>query len=241
MFITNSGGTVDISGLTTLGMTAGSIEGAGTYNLGSKALTVGLNNHSTTVSGPITGANAGGSGSLIKIGTGTLTDRNEPCQNTIVDGGALTIQNGGKVSNVNGTLGAVAGTTGTISVIGPGSTWINSGGVGVGGSGTGTLNILNGGTVSDNNGTLGASPGSTGTVTVDGAGSIWANLSNLSVGSAGTGTMNITNGGLVTDAVGEPGQRARWYSNSGRRALDLTNSGVSVLAAFDSRRVEPVF
>ena len=245
MFITNSGGTVDISGLTTLGMTAGSIEGAGTYNLGSKALTVGLNNHSTTVSGPITGANAGGSGSLIKIGTGTLTlTGTSSYQNTIVDGGALTIQNGGKVSNVNGTLGAVAGTTGTISVIGPGSTWINSGGVGVGGSGTGTLNILNGGTVSDNNGTLGASPGSTGTVTVDGAGSIWANLSNLSVGSAGTGTMNITNGGLVTDAVGEIGQlkgsagtvivdgaHSTWTNSGGLRigGLRLSPGGTGLL------------
>ena len=35
------------------GMTAGSIAGAGTYNLGSKQLTVGSNNTSTTVSGTI--------------------------------------------------------------------------------------------------------------------------------------------------------------------------------------------
>ena len=40
--ITNTGGTVDISRLVSGGMTAGSIEGAGTYSLGSKELTVGL-------------------------------------------------------------------------------------------------------------------------------------------------------------------------------------------------------
>ena len=62
-FITNKGGIVDISGLGTFpdggsvaiapGMTAGSIAGDGTYFLGSKQLTVGSNNLSTTVSGII--------------------------------------------------------------------------------------------------------------------------------------------------------------------------------------------
>ena len=47
----NSGGVFDMSALTTAGMTAGSIEGAGTYNLGSKELIVGLNDLSTQVSG----------------------------------------------------------------------------------------------------------------------------------------------------------------------------------------------
>ena len=71
-FITNAGGIVDISGLGTFpdggesaratGMTAGSIAGAGTYFLGSKQLTVGSNNLSTTVSGIIEdGGSAGGS------------------------------------------------------------------------------------------------------------------------------------------------------------------------------------
>ena len=52
-FITTSGGQVDISGLTTAGMTAGSIAGAGSYFLGSKELSVGGNNLSTEVSGVI--------------------------------------------------------------------------------------------------------------------------------------------------------------------------------------------
>jgi hypothetical protein len=73
-FITNAGGIFDISGLTSGGMTAGSIEGAGTYDLGSKSLTVGGNNLSTEVSGIVAdGGNGGGTGgSLVNVGSGTL-------------------------------------------------------------------------------------------------------------------------------------------------------------------------
>jgi autotransporter-associated beta strand protein len=66
--IANAGGVVDLSGLTSAGMTAGSIEGAGTIFLGSKNLTVGGNALSTTFSGVI----SGNGGSLTKVGTGTL-------------------------------------------------------------------------------------------------------------------------------------------------------------------------
>lgn len=90
-FITNAGGTVDISALTTGGTTAGSIEGAGTYKLGKNEFTVGSNNLSTTVSGLIEdGGQAGGTGgSLVKVGTGTLTLLGD---NTF--SGGTTIQNG---------------------------------------------------------------------------------------------------------------------------------------------------
>jgi autotransporter-associated beta strand protein/T5SS/PEP-CTERM-associated repeat protein len=78
-FITNAGGTVDFSATSGPSgnnqITVGSIEGAGTYSLGSNQLTVGSNNLSITVSGAIQdGGSAGGSGaSLVKVGTGTLT------------------------------------------------------------------------------------------------------------------------------------------------------------------------
>ena len=55
-------------------ITAGSIEGAGTYNLGSNMLVVGLNGLSTTVRGTINdGGMSGGSGGLTKVGGGTFT------------------------------------------------------------------------------------------------------------------------------------------------------------------------
>ena len=47
-------------------MTAGSIEGGGTFSLGSNQLIVGSNNLSTTVSGVIRGT-----GGLVKVGSGT--------------------------------------------------------------------------------------------------------------------------------------------------------------------------
>src|SRR5262245_31484854 len=74
-FITSVGSAVDISALTSGGTTAGSIERACNYRRGSKSLTVGSNILSTEVSGVIQdGGNAGGTGgSLVKVGTGTLT------------------------------------------------------------------------------------------------------------------------------------------------------------------------
>ena len=71
-FITNAGGVVDFSGTSGPSgnnrITAGSIEGAGTYNLGGNLLVVGLNGLSTTVSGTINdgGASGGSGASLLK-------------------------------------------------------------------------------------------------------------------------------------------------------------------------------
>jgi autotransporter-associated beta strand protein len=79
-FITDAGGVVDFapsSGPDGLGhLTAGSIAGAGTYDLGGDQLKVGLNGLSTEVSGPINDGGhlyfGSGGGSLAKVGLGTL-------------------------------------------------------------------------------------------------------------------------------------------------------------------------
>jgi outer membrane autotransporter protein len=101
-FITNFGGTFDISGLTTAGMTAGSIEGAGSYILGSKALTVGGNNLSTEVSGVI----SGNGGALIKVGSGTLTlsGANTYTGGTTISAGVLQLGNGGTTGSITGNV-----------------------------------------------------------------------------------------------------------------------------------------
>jgi autotransporter-associated beta strand protein len=92
-FITNAGGVFDISGLTSGGLTVGSIQGAGTYSLGSKQLTVGGNNLSTVVSGPIAdgGQDEGTGGALAKVGTGilTLSGRNTYSGGTSIFAGTL--------------------------------------------------------------------------------------------------------------------------------------------------------
>ena len=130
---------------------------------------------------------------------------------TIVVGGlgtgTLTIQNGGTVnSGGGGSVGLSAGSTGTVTVTGPGSTWNNSpgGGLNIGSFGTGTLTIANGGMVINNTAfaaNIGNGAGSQGTVTVTGAGSTWSNSSGVNIGNLGTGTLTIADGGIVTGPV----------------------------------------
>ena len=128
-FITNAGGAVLFGGLTTPGTTAGSIEGAGRYRLGDEELTVGSNNLSTEVSGVI----SGNEGSLVKVGTGTLTLSGAETYGggTTVNAGILQLGTGGSLDTsgpltVNGgifdlnghdqTVGALSGTGGTITL-----------------------------------------------------------------------------------------------------------------------------
>src|SRR5579871_258272 len=96
--ITDAGGTTDFSFMSGP-LSVGSIEGAGSYNLGSFSVTVGGNNLSTTVSGDISDF---GTGSLIKVGSGTLTltGNNTYGGSTIVNGGTLA-------GTTNGLQGAI--------------------------------------------------------------------------------------------------------------------------------------
>jgi outer membrane autotransporter protein len=144
------------------------------------------------------------------LGTVTVSGAGSTWTNTgtlVVGGlgtGALTIQNGGTVnSGGGGSIGLSVGSTGTVTVTGPGSSWNNSpgGGLNIGSFGTGTLTITNGGMVVNNTAftaNVGEGAGSTGTVRVAGAGSTWSNSSGVNIGNLGTGTLTIAEGGIVT-------------------------------------------
>jgi outer membrane autotransporter protein len=124
-------------------------------------------------------------------GTGTL----------IIQGGA-TAEDGTTASSTGGSVGLSVGSTGTVIVTGPGSSWVNgpSGGLNIGSFGTGTLMIADGGRVIDitplvsniGNGATGQ-----GTVTVTGAGSLWSDIAGIRIGNSGIGTLTIAEGGIV--------------------------------------------
>jgi autotransporter-associated beta strand protein/T5SS/PEP-CTERM-associated repeat protein len=230
-FITNAGGTVNFSGtsgpLSNCRITAGSIEGAGTYSIGSNELTVGSNDLSTTLSGSIQDGGAGGS--LVKEGNGTLTLTGSSniggdltlslcgcaAGGVTISGGSFTA--GSFVEVDAGTLAVTNGGTlqttdvfvaGNMTVTGTGSTVTASGVTVVGVFGPGSLAIANGGVFNSQGGAkidtfvpeLGIP-----SVLVTGPGSTW-NVGGpaLFVGGGSTegpGMLTVANGGTVNSTA----------------------------------------
>ncbi|HEY4166696.1 MAG TPA: autotransporter domain-containing protein [Reyranella sp.] len=188
--VIGSGSRLDISPLATTGIAIGSIEGGGSISLGSKQLTLGGNDLSTTVSGVISdgGIIRGTGGSLVKTGLGTLTLTGA---NTYT--GATTVAAGRLAVNGSITSDVTVATGGNL-----------------GGSGTITGNVVNNGIVSPGN--------SIGTLAISGsytqaAGSFYqveVNAAGASdridvTGVPGTATIN---GGTV-NVIAAPGSYAR--------------------------------
>lgn len=186
-FITNAGGSFDISLLTSGGMTAGSIAGAGNIFLGANVFTVGGNSTSTTVSGVISdgGVGLGTGGGLTKVGTGvlTLSGTNTYTGNTNVNGGAL---------NVTGSIAASALTT------------VNSGGELFGTGTVGNTSVASGGVFLPGSGTAGSSMTVTGNLGFA-AGSTYAIFVNPTTASFSTVTGTATLGGATVNAAFLPG------------------------------------
>ena len=137
--------------------------------------------------------------------------------------GTLSVTNGGAVSNPDdGRIGDNAGSTGTATVDGVGSTWTNSGFLRVGDLGTATLNITNGGSASANGLLIVASEAdSSGSVTVDGPGSQLTTTSSFYLGNHDQGSLEIFNGGLVSNVEGRIGNNA---DGVGTATVDGTGS-----------------
>ncbi len=112
----------------------------------------------------------------------------------------LRLQNG-TLTGPSATLGAAAGSQGTVRV-GGGANWNVSNTLVVGESGTGHLLVESGGQLNTFSSQLGDNLGSSGTATVTGAGSVWDSSDILFVGFDGDGTLNVLNGGVVNGLIG---------------------------------------
>ena len=127
--VNNAGAVVDVSsagGAASVGI--GSLSGAGNVFLGARNLTLGNLNLDATISGVIAdgGTIAGTGGSLTKVGTETLTltGENTYTGGTTINGGELTIGDGGSTGSIVGdiAIGASAtlniNRTGTVTLAG---------------------------------------------------------------------------------------------------------------------------
>ncbi|WP_210210908.1 beta strand repeat-containing protein, partial [Rhizobium leguminosarum] len=234
-----NGGTVSNADTGIVGNAADSagtvtVDGAGSTWTNSQSLAIGA--HGVGIlniqnGGAVTFAGGGdlvlgnfvpGSGTVTVDGLGSQLTGSGKAQIGLNGHGALTISNGGAVSNGDGVIGSFVSSTGTVTVKDAGSSWINSGLLTVGDKGTGALNIQNGGTVSNvDTGIVGNTAGSNGVVTVNGVGSTWTNSSSLMVGQSGTGSLTVSNGGAVSNA----GDAALGFMSGSTGTATITGPG----------------
>jgi autotransporter-associated beta strand protein len=171
-------GNLDVSRPNPLNDTVGSIEGNGLVFLGSSNLNVGNNNLNTTFAGVISdhgGVQEGSGGSLTKSGTGTLilTNANAYTGDTVIDGGALLVNNTSDSGTGSGAIQAASGTLGGTGTI--------AGAVTIG-TGSGSGGILS----------AGGSSGQLGTLTIQ---------SGLTFGADGTFDYEINSSAVAADEV----------------------------------------
>jgi autotransporter-associated beta strand protein len=179
--IASNGGTIDVSGITASSVTVGRLYGDTSILLGSNELRVGALNTNDTISGTINGSFlpgfAMGSGSFVKIGTGTLTLNtvNAYSGTTTVEQGTLIL--GGDAGHSNASLA--------------GSAVIDAGAV-FEGFGTIDGSLTNSGTLQPGNNT------SSGTLTVlQNYTQTAQGTYNVVIDSNGTNLLNVTGNAII--------------------------------------------
>lgn len=117
--------------------------------------------------------------------------------------GVLFISDGGTVTNGSASIGGtISGNgSGSVTVTGPGSTWLNDGPLSLGSRGSGALTIAEGGRVTSASGGVSSSFTSTGTVNISGQGSVWEIAGDLRLGgfasSSNKGTIVVGPGSAL--------------------------------------------
>jgi len=141
-------------------------------------------------------SNFNSTGTVTVKGTGSAWDITNVLYVGAFGTAILNIEDGGKVTNASGIMGAY--NNGTINVTGAGSAWMNTELI-IGFSATGALTIANGGTVSSSTSTtLAAYGGSRGTLNINGTSDARGVLStNSLVKGYGTAAAFNWNGGIL--------------------------------------------
>lgn len=181
------------------------------------------------------GYQAGGTGVITVTGAGSSLVTTENLLVGHFGAGTLNVQNGGAVSNDGfGLIGNVAGSVGTVTVEGTGSTWLSNGSLlFVGDQGSGSLTIANGGMMRINAGAgtaLVASVASGVGVLNIGAGG-GAGVLDASTVSGGSGSaalnFNHTDSDYFFTRDGTSGGAA--IAITGSTAVNHNGSGITVL------------
>jgi T5SS/PEP-CTERM-associated repeat protein len=148
---------------------------------------------------------AGFNGALTVTGSGSSLTTNGQSVTVGESGtGDFTVSSGGSVAAGQTTLGNLAGSSGSLSVTSPSSSFASSSGTfTVGAAGTGSMEIT-GGTTTSLISRIASGVGSIGHAAVSGSGSTW-NATSLAIGgqigvNGGVGTLTIESGGLVNVA-----------------------------------------
>jgi fibronectin-binding autotransporter adhesin len=192
--VTNSG-TVDAAN-----MIVGNA-GTGTLNINSGGTVTGSNvslGDATTGEGSI---NINGSSSSLTIAPRTLLGFTSGGDITLGNSGSanMNISNGGRMNNINATLGQQASGSASVTVNGSGSRWDNTGYLRVGDAGSADITLSNSAALNTDSAVLGSAESGSGNVNVINAN--WNNSNGLVVGSGGSGNLVIAYGSTVNSTT----------------------------------------
>lgn len=231
------------SGVSALNLNGGILEATKQqydYFYGFNSLTVGSegawfnsNGHDIGIGTTLSSAS---SSSLNKLGAGTLTLRGDSSNflgDTNVEEGKLAVAYGGKLAGRNGYIGTNSGKVGSVSISTRMSSWVNTGELVVGHTGSGALDVSGGAMVAASQASIGGRAGSQGAVTLSDNGSLSVDggAGDMVVARSAGSTAKLNIGAASTDASAANGagklQAARILFGAGDGSLNFNHNALA--------------